>query len=109
MMVGVRGQTSRSIVKNSKAAAMSETPSKKSFDRDSWLKKALDVLFSHGSSHVKVEVLARELDKYVLTTAYSVPLLWTNRIVVMPKVVQGWNFTPTHYLSQDLTDVWLNR
>ena len=57
----------------------------------------------------KRTLLARELDTYVLTTAYSVPFLWTNRIVVMPKVVQGWNFTPTHYLSQDLTDVWLDR
>lgn len=54
-------------------------------------------------------LLARELDTYVLTTAYSVPFLWTNRIVVLPKVVQGWNFTPTHYLSQDLTNVWLDR
>ncbi|MEZ5818129.1 MAG: ABC transporter substrate-binding protein [Hyphomicrobiaceae bacterium] len=54
-------------------------------------------------------ILARELDTLVLTTAYTVPFLWTNRIVVMPKVVQGWHFTPTHYLSQDLVDVWLDR
>jgi peptide/nickel transport system substrate-binding protein len=57
----------------------------------------------------KRTLLARELDTYVLTTAYSVPFLWTNRIVVMPKVVQGWSFTPTHYLSQDLVNVWLDR
>ena len=30
--------------------------------RDTWLKKALDVLFSHGIGNVKVETLARELD-----------------------------------------------
>ncbi len=57
----------------------------------------------------KRTMIARELDAYVLTTAYSVPFLWTNRIVVMPKVVRGWHFTPTHYLSQDLADVWLDR
>ena len=28
--------------------------------------------------------IVRELDSYVLTTAYSVPYLWTQRIVVMP-------------------------
>ncbi|MGE0701362.1 MAG: ABC transporter substrate-binding protein [Hyphomicrobiaceae bacterium] len=53
--------------------------------------------------------IARELDTYVLTSAYSTTYLWTQRIVVMPKVVKGWSFTPTHYLSQDLVDVWLDR
>jgi peptide/nickel transport system substrate-binding protein len=53
--------------------------------------------------------LAHELDSYVLTSAYSVPFLWSQRIVVMPKKVKGWNMTPSHYLSQDLTDVWLDQ
>ena len=53
--------------------------------------------------------IVRELDAYVLTTAYSVPYLWTQRIVVMPKKVQGWVMTPSHYLGQDLTDVWLDQ
>jgi peptide/nickel transport system substrate-binding protein len=53
--------------------------------------------------------LVREMDTYALTQAYAVPLLWTNRIVVMPKVVRGWHMTPTHYLSQDLVEVWLDR
>ena len=34
---------------------------KKHFDRSVWLEKGLDVLFSHGIAHVKVEILAREL------------------------------------------------
>ena len=53
--------------------------------------------------------IVRALDSYVMTTAYSVPFLWSQRIVVMPKKVQGWHMTPTHYLSQDLVDVWLDR
>lgn len=53
--------------------------------------------------------LARELDTLVMTTAYNVPYLWTQRIVVMPKVVKGWHMTPTHYLSQDLVNVWLDK
>ena len=52
--------------------------------------------------------IVRELDKYVLTTAYSVPFLWSQRIVVLPKTVEGWHMTPSHYLSQDLVDVWLD-
>ena len=53
--------------------------------------------------------VVRELDAYVQTTAYSVPYLWTQRIVVMPKKVKGWHMTPTHYLSQDLAEVWLDQ
>jgi peptide/nickel transport system substrate-binding protein len=53
--------------------------------------------------------IVRELDVYTLTQAYAVPLLWTNRIVVLPKIVKGWHMTPTHYLSTDLVDVWLDR
>ena len=53
--------------------------------------------------------IVRELDTYVLNTAYSVPYLWSQRIVVMPKKVKGWHMTPTHYLSQDLVNVWLDQ
>ncbi|HJU30974.1 MAG TPA: ABC transporter substrate-binding protein [Hyphomicrobiaceae bacterium] len=53
--------------------------------------------------------VVRALDTYVLTTAYTVPFLWSQRIVVLPKKVQGWHMTPTHYLSQDLVDVWLDQ
>jgi peptide/nickel transport system substrate-binding protein len=53
--------------------------------------------------------IVRALDSYVLTTAYSVPFLWSQRIVVNPRKVQGWHMTPTHYLSQDLVDVWLDQ
>ena len=53
--------------------------------------------------------VVRELDVYALTQAYAVPLLWTNRIVVMPKIVKGWHMSPTHYLSQDLIEVWLDK
>jgi peptide/nickel transport system substrate-binding protein len=53
--------------------------------------------------------MVQELDRYVLTTAYSVPFLWSQRIVVLPTLVKGWHMTPSHYLSQDLVDVWLDR
>jgi peptide/nickel transport system substrate-binding protein len=53
--------------------------------------------------------IVRALDSYVMTTAYSVPFLWSQRIVVLPKKVHGWHMSPTHYLSQDLVDVWLDR
>jgi peptide/nickel transport system substrate-binding protein len=51
--------------------------------------------------------LVNELDKYAITAANVVPFLWFQRIVVMPKKVRGWYAMPSHYLGQDLADVWL--
>ena len=42
------------------------------------------------------------------TQAYNVPLLWWQRIIVNHKKIQGWYMTPSHYLWQDLTTVWLD-
>jgi peptide/nickel transport system substrate-binding protein len=53
--------------------------------------------------------LINEMEKYALTTAYSVPLLWWNRIIVHHKKIKGWYLTPSHYLWQDLSEVWLDQ
>jgi peptide/nickel transport system substrate-binding protein len=51
--------------------------------------------------------IVREFEKKAMTEAYSVPLLWWNRIVAHSAAVQGWNITPSHYIEQDLTEVWI--
>ena len=51
--------------------------------------------------------IVNELERYSLTQAYSVPLLWWQRIIVNHKKIKGWHMTPSHYLWQDLADVWL--
>ena len=48
--------------------------------------------------------IVREMERYALTQAYNVPLLWWQRIIVNHKKIQGWYMTPSHYLWQDLTD-----
>jgi len=53
--------------------------------------------------------LVRELDTYAMTQAYTVPLLWWQRIIVNHKKIKGWYMTPSHYLWQDLTTVWLDQ
>jgi peptide/nickel transport system substrate-binding protein len=53
--------------------------------------------------------IVNELDAYALTKANVVPFLWFQRIVVMPKQVKGWYALPSHYLGQDLSDVWLQK
>ena len=51
--------------------------------------------------------IVHDLERHALTQAYNVPLLWYHRIIVLDKKVKGWHFTPSHYVQQDLTEVWL--
>jgi peptide/nickel transport system substrate-binding protein len=53
--------------------------------------------------------IVRQFERQELTEAYSVPVLWWNRIVVMSRRVRGWHITPSHFLGQDLGDVWLEK
>jgi peptide/nickel transport system substrate-binding protein len=54
------------------------------------------------------QVLA-ELQKKIIDGSYNVPLLWYNRIVVLTSPVKGWKVTPSHYVGQNLADVWLDQ
>lgn len=53
--------------------------------------------------------IVREFERRALTQAYTVPILWYNRIVPTAAYVKGWNMTPSQYIGQDLADVWLDR
>jgi len=53
--------------------------------------------------------MVRDFERHALTAAYTVPLLWWNRIVVTSEKFKGWNITPSQYIGQDLADVWLER
>lgn len=53
--------------------------------------------------------IVREMERYALEKAYNVPILWWQRIIVNHKKLQGWHMTPSHYLWQDLTTVWLDQ
>ncbi len=51
--------------------------------------------------------IVREFERQALTEAYAVPILWWNRIIANSSQLKGWAITPSHYLNQDLSDVWL--
>ena len=53
--------------------------------------------------------IVRDFERHALSEAYTVPILWWNRIVITAASVRGWNMTPSHYIGQDLTDVWLDQ
>jgi peptide/nickel transport system substrate-binding protein len=52
--------------------------------------------------------IVRAFEQHALTQAYTVPLLWWNRTVAISTRVHGWSVTPSHFIGQDLTDVWLD-
>ena len=58
---------------------------------------------------VERKKIVNEMERYALTTAYNVPLIWYHRIIVNHKKIKGWHFTPSHYVQQDLVDVWLDQ
>jgi peptide/nickel transport system substrate-binding protein len=51
--------------------------------------------------------MVRDFERHALNEAYTVPLLWWNRIVAHSSKLKGWNITPSHFIGQDLTDVWI--
>jgi peptide/nickel transport system substrate-binding protein len=74
--------------------------------------RKLDQLYDKQSRELdkkkRYEVL-REFERHVLERAYIVPTIWWHRIIVLNKQVKGWEITPSHYLNQDLADVWLDK
>jgi len=52
--------------------------------------------------------LVPQFEKRVLDEkVYQFPVLWEHRIVPHWTKLKGWNITPSHYLNQDLREVWL--
>ena len=51
--------------------------------------------------------LLREFETRLFGEAYAFPTIWYHRIIVHSNNLRGWQITPSHYINQDLTDVWL--
>lgn len=49
-------------------------------------------------------------EKYVMDTkAHATEVLWWNRIMPYRAYVKGWKISPSHYINQDLSHVWLDK
>ncbi|MEE9521216.1 MAG: ABC transporter substrate-binding protein, partial [candidate division NC10 bacterium] len=56
----------------------------------------------------KVRALMREYEKRVIDEeVHYIVTLWWNRTVPYNARLRGWKVSPSHYLNQDLTNVWL--
>jgi peptide/nickel transport system substrate-binding protein len=72
--------------------------------------RLLDALFvgqAVTSDPRKRARIVRDFERQAMTEAYAVPILWWNRIIANSTRLRGWTITPSHYLNQDLADVWL--
>ncbi len=64
----------------------------------------------HESDPAKQQALMTEFEKLVLDTqAHATKVIWWNRIVPYRSYVKGWKISPSHFLNQDLSTVWLDK
>lgn len=49
----------------------------------------------------------REMERIAMEEAYNIPTIWWHRIIVHHDTLRNWHVSPSHYLNQDLADVWL--
>jgi len=53
--------------------------------------------------------LLRAFEKRLFDQAYTFPTIWWHRSIITWKQLKGWHMSPSHYLNQDLADVWLDQ
>ena len=58
----------------------------------------------------KQRKLMRDFETRVLDTeAHAIQVLWWYRIIPHRSYVKGWKVSPSHFVNQDLANVWLDR
>jgi peptide/nickel transport system substrate-binding protein len=64
----------------------------------------------HETDGVKQRALMREFEKRVLDTeVHEMVVTYWRRIVPLRSYVKGWKIGPSHYVNQDLANVWLDK
>src|SRR6266404_2792744 len=64
----------------------------------------------HEPDPATQRALMREFEKHVVDgEAHEFPMLWWYRIIPHRSYVKGWKISPSHYLNQDLSTVWLDK
>ena len=59
------------------------------------------------SDPVKQKNLLMQLMQRNTEQAWQIPTLWWNRIIPHNSRLKGWKISPSHYLNQDLSQLWL--
>src|SRR5262245_33873540 len=57
----------------------------------------------------KARVRMREFEKRINDEAHQLAVTFWYRVVPMRSYVKGWKISPSHYLNQDLANIWLDK
>jgi peptide/nickel transport system substrate-binding protein len=64
----------------------------------------------HETDAAKQRVLMRAFEKRVVDTeAHEMVMTYWHRIVPLRSYVKGWKVSPSHYINQDLANIWLDK
>ena len=64
----------------------------------------------HETDTAKVRSQMRAFETYVLDTqTHMIMTPWWYRVVPYRSYVKGWKISPSHYINQDLANVWLDK
>jgi peptide/nickel transport system substrate-binding protein len=64
----------------------------------------------HEIDFAKARVLMREYETQILEVgAHQLPVTWWYRILPMRSYVKGWKISSSHFLNQDLANIWLDK
>ena len=72
--------------------------------------RQLDALYEkqkRAAGEAERTALLRAFEARVVDQAFSMPLVYWERIVAHSPALRGWKITASHYVNQDLIDVWL--
>jgi peptide/nickel transport system substrate-binding protein len=79
------------------------------FHKDPEQEKLYDQML-HETDMTKARVLMREYENQTIGVgAHQLMVTWWYRIVPMRSYVKGWKISPSHYLNQDLANIWLDK
>ncbi|MGC2199032.1 MAG: ABC transporter substrate-binding protein [Stellaceae bacterium] len=63
----------------------------------------------HETDLDKQRALMYDFEKYMMDAeAHVIWILWWHRIVPYRSYVNGWEISPTHFINQDLSTIWLS-
>jgi peptide/nickel transport system substrate-binding protein len=64
----------------------------------------------HETDIAKARVLMREYERQTMDVgAHQLMVTWWYRIVPARSYMKGWKISPSHYLNQDLANIWLDK
>jgi peptide/nickel transport system substrate-binding protein len=64
----------------------------------------------HEPDPTKQRALMRQFEKHVIDTeAHEIWVVWWYRIVPYRSYVKGWKISASHFINQDLANIWLDR